>query len=181
MGGLLLPGRDDELNIREFHGPVPLVVVPESSEETDNKAAADKPKSSSKKASKGRNGVLLVRPKACTLDLWKASMNLEILQRENPTRRQTAERPASPLNRTVEGAAGASEMGATYEKPELSIDEDTLAAFEDLAEVPGDRLGLLTTFFLCYRDWQWELVLALRRHEWCPFKGRSARGEQRGR
>ncbi|KAF4689756.1 hypothetical protein FOZ60_001183 [Perkinsus olseni] len=165
-------GRDDELNIREFHGPVPLVAVPESSEETDNKAAADKPESSPGKASKGKKRGLAGPTKGLYVGLVEGKREPEILQREiqlavrppnaqlsviAPDRQVRVDLPVVPLNRTAEGCWRL-EMRVEYEKPEPTIDEDTLAAFEDLAEVPGDRLGL-DDFLLCYRDWQWELVL----------------------
>ncbi|KAF4682450.1 hypothetical protein FOZ60_010562 [Perkinsus olseni] len=165
-------GRDDELNIREFQGPVPLVVVPESSEETDNKAAADKPKSSPEKASKGKKRGLAGPTKGLYVGLVGGKHEPEILQREiqlairppnaqlsviAPDRQVRVDLPAVFLNRTAE-SCWRLEMGVEYEKLEPTIDEDTLAAFEDLAEVPGDRLGL-DDFLLCYRDWQWELVL----------------------
>ncbi|KAF4655831.1 hypothetical protein FOL46_008111 [Perkinsus olseni] len=165
-------GRDDELNIREFHGPVPLVAVPETSEETDNKAAADKPKSSSEEASKGKKRDLAGPTKGLYVGLVEGKHEPEILQREiqlavrppnaqlsaiAPDRQVRVDLPAVFLNRTAE-SCWRLEMRVEYEKFEPTIDEDTLAAFEDLAEVPGDRLGL-DDFLLCYRDWQWELVL----------------------
>ncbi|KAF4758612.1 hypothetical protein FOZ63_010958 [Perkinsus olseni] len=183
-------GRDDELNLREFRGPVPLVAVPESSEETDNKAAGDKPKNSPEKASEGKKRVLADPTKGLYVGLVEGKHEPEIFQREiqlavrppkaqlsviAPDRQARVDLPVVSLNRTAEGCWRL-EMRVEYEKPELTIDEDTLAAFKDLADVPGDRLGL-DHFLLCYRDWQWELVLGtppsrLVIHEWFPFKGR---------